>query len=259
MNEAAIEACILKLKAQNVPCRTVPSPVLLSTHCRDWATGYHAAMPTLWMAFAAQLSLPVPTNAPFPDVRALFSPDDMPAYVQMAGINRFVRTRTTVRPDGTAQGCTVEGGSGDPKLDAYTCAIIVRRAKLKAGTWLDGSPAYAVVRVPVTWSIGGPASKSELSRAYPPDISLTVDRLPVGAKQSTSVALIIAVDESGRVVGCGERPKNPHDGHTKSFPELIPIACQRMIREFSAIPARDTLGKAVRSVQNASVDFTTGG
>lgn len=214
----------------------------------------------IWMALAAQLSLPIPTNAPFSDIRGLFSPDDMPAYVQLEAINRFVRTRTTVRPDGAAQDCAVERGSGDPKLDAYTCSIIVRRAKLTPGSWLDGSSAYAVVRVPVTWVIGVQPSKDEVERAYPADMSLRVDRLPNGAnKRSTIVALVIAVDESGRVVGCSERPKDARWDHTKRFPELIPIACQRMTSEFTAIPAKDGSGKPVRSVQNATVEFSVTG
>jgi hypothetical protein len=212
-------------------------------------------MSMLWIALAAQLSLPVPINAPAPDIHALFSPDDMPAYVQIAGVNRFVRTRTTVHPDGTIQGCTVEGGSGDPSLDAYTCSIIQRRAKLQPGTWVDGSHTYAVVRVPVTWSIGRPASKSELERAYPSDLTLTLDRLPKGAERPTSLALMVAVDESGRVVGCSERPKDPKWDHTKTFPELVPIACQHMMSDFTATPAKDASGKAVRSVQSAFVAF----
>jgi TonB family protein len=214
-------------------------------------------MSMFWIAFAAQFSLPVPIGLPFPDVRAVFSPDDMPAYVQIAGINRFVATRTTVRPDGTVQDCTVEQDSGDAKLDAYTCAIIVRRAKFQPAKWVDGSTAYGVIRAPVIWAIGGPPSKSEVQKAYPPDIELSVTRLPAGADRRTSLALMIVVDENGRVVGCDERPKVPRD-HTKTFPELVPIACQQMMNEFTAVPAKDASGKPVRSVQTASVVFSTG-
>ena len=212
----------------------------------------------LWIVLATQLSLPVPLGVPFPDVRAVFSSEDMPAYVQIAGINRFVSTRTTVRPNGTTQDCTVEGGSGDAKLDAYTCSIILQRAKFQPAKWVDGSPAYAVLRVPVTWSIGGPASNRELQKAYPPDLDLSVTRLPAGADRRTSLALMIAVDENGRVVGCKQRPKVSRRDHTKTFPELVPIACEHMMNKFTAIPAKDASGKRVRSVQIASVAFSTG-
>src|SRR5579875_2069435 len=98
----------------------------------------------LWMLVAAQLAMPTPLGLPVPDVRALFSFDDMPAYVQSAGITRFVATRTTVRADGTVQDCTAERGSGDPNLDRYTCAITVKRARFVPAKWIDGSSSYAV-------------------------------------------------------------------------------------------------------------------
>src|ERR1700745_4289528 len=94
---------------------------LLSTHCGHWLLGYRRFMSMLWIVFAAQLSLPVPVG--MPDVRAVFSANDMPAHVQSAGVDRFVATRTTVRPDGTVQDCRVERASGDPALDALTCSI----------------------------------------------------------------------------------------------------------------------------------------
>jgi hypothetical protein len=205
----------------------------------------------IWIALAAQLSLPVP------DVRVFFSYEDMPAYVVREGVNRFVSTRTTIRPDGTPQDCTEERGSGDAKLDALTCLIILKRAKVQPAKWVDGSATYAVVRVPVTWSVGGPPSESEIQKAYPPDLDITINRLPSGAHNRTRLDLMIAVNEVGRVVGCGDAPKAKWD-HTKAFPDLVPLACQQMATQFTAIPAKDPAGKQVRSVQTASVVFSTG-
>jgi hypothetical protein len=172
------------------------------------------------------------------------------------GVNRFVSTRTTIRPDGTPQDCTQERGSGDIKLDALTCLIILKRAKVQPAKWVDGSASYAVVRVPVTWSIGGPPSGREIEKAYPPDLDITINRLPSGAHNRTRLDLMIAVDEQGRVVGCDEAPKAKWD-HTKTLPELVPIACQQMDSQFTAIPAKDLGGRPVRSVQTASVVFST--
>jgi hypothetical protein len=205
----------------------------------------------LWIALAAQMSLPTP------DPRGLFSPDDMPAYVQMEGINRFIFTRTTVKPDGAPQDCVLERSGGDPKLDALTCAIILERARFQPAKWVDGSPAYAVLRTPVSWTIGGPPSKSELRSAFPPDIEISVSRLPRGVPERASVNLMIAVDENGRIVGCGAAPRDKRD-HSRTFPQLAPIACQETIRQFTPIPARDGSGKPIRSVQTASASFTTG-
>src|SRR4051812_28790294 len=91
----------------------------------------------LLLALAAQLSLPAPANAHVHDVRELFSADDFPDYLQgHSSLRRMVYTRTTVRPDGSVQGCTAEASSGDAKLDAYTCAIILKRAKFTPARWV---------------------------------------------------------------------------------------------------------------------------
>jgi len=212
-------------------------------------------MSMLWIALATQLTLRGALRLPDPDPRGVFSPDDMPAYVQIDGINRFVATRTTVRPDGKTQDCAIEGGSGDPKLDAYTCAIILRRAKFQPATWLDGTPVFGVLRLPVSWTIGGPPSKSELESAYPNDLDLSVTRLPADAGRRTNLRLMIAVDENGKVVGCSEPSPVSQWVHTRSFHELVPIACDHLRGEFTAIPARDASGKFVRSVQTVTIGF----
>lgn len=215
-------------------------------------------MSTLWIVLAVQLSLPIAVGLPLPDVRAVFSADDMPAYVQQAGVTRFVQTRTTVAADGTPQDCGAEKGSGDPKLDAYTCAIILNRAKFQPARWVDGSPVYAVLRVPVTWAIGAEPSKTENEQAYPADMEVSVSRLPEGAGERTSLSLMIAVDETGRLVSCGQALPTSSHFHAKVFPELVHIACQQLTAQFTAIPARDAKGKPVRSVQTATVTFNSG-
>jgi TonB family protein len=211
-----------------------------------------------WILFAAQLSLPVTIGLRFPDVRSVFTADDMPAYVQIAGITRFVPTRITVSSDGKLQDCSVEPASGDAKLDALTCLIILKRAKFEPATWIDGSAAFGVLRVPVTWAIGSPPSNDEYRRAYPAEMELMVNRLPPGAHRRADVSLMIAVDENGRVVGCSERPPVSPRDHAKRFPQLVPVACQQMTGGFTAVPARDAGGRPVRSVQNAAVAFSIG-
>jgi hypothetical protein len=208
----------------------------------------------LWIALAAsQMSMPLPINA-----LGVFSPDDMPTYVQTDGINRFIPARITIRPDGTAQDCGWERSSGDAKLDALTCGIILKRAKFGPTTWVDGSPAYAVLRTSVTWSIRYPASEQELRKAYPPDLELFLNQLPEGARSPTTLFVIVAVDENGRVAGCDALPPLPAARRKKRFPGLVPLACGQMAKQYVAIPAKDAAGHAVRSVQTASVAFSRG-
>jgi len=210
----------------------------------------------LWIALAAaaatQMSMPLPIDA-----LRVFSPDDMPGYVQSDGINRFVPARITIRPDGKTQDCGWERSSGDPKMDALTCGIILKRARFGPTTWVDGSPAYAVLRTSVTWTIGGPASETELRKAYPPDLELFLNQLPQGARSRINVLVIVAVDENGRAVSCNEAPPMPVM-RQKRFPELGPIACEQMTKQYVAIPAKDATGHPVRSIQTAFVAFSRG-
>lgn len=209
----------------------------------------------LWIALAAQLSVPVPANNRLRDVRAVFSFDDFPAFLLTAGVSRTVYTRTTVRPDGSIQNCVAETTSGDPKLDAYTCAIIVKRARFLPARWIDGSPAYGVIRVPVSWTIGnGPPSEAEVLRSHVPDLELSVNRLPKGAHKITAVSVQVGADENGRVVSCVEYPPITNQ-RGRYFPELVPMACEQATKTLSVHPPLDPSNKPVRSVQTASVHF----
>jgi hypothetical protein len=205
------------------------------------------------MLLAAQLSLPMAVGLTAPG-HPVFSSSDMPAYFAARNLTRFVRTRTTVAADGTAQNCVAERSGGDAYLDARTCAIIMQRAKFAPARWIDGSPVYGVLRVDVVWGYLPPGF--DLRPDFPADMDVFVNRLPRGARKAATVDVMIAVDDAGRVRGCGEATSPLR--HGKTFPELVPIACQQLTEQFTAVPAKDATGKPVRSVQSASVDFKTG-
>jgi hypothetical protein len=211
----------------------------------------------LWLlALAGQLSLPAPLNLPLPDVRAIFSADDFPAYLQREGTSRTVYTRTTVRPDGTLESCAAEATSGDSKLDAYTCALIVKRAKFLPAKWTDGTPVYGVIRTQVRWFIGnGPPFEEEQLRATVPDLELSVNQLPKGAHSIAALELEIAADETGRPVTCAEYPAPAKWDPKHYFPELVPVACQQVMASLLVRPPVDESGKRVRSVQSVQVQF----
>ena len=208
---------------------------------------------------AAQFSIPLPTNAHIPDVRSLFSPDDVPQYLIDKGeVDLTVDTRTTVRPDGTIEGCVAEHSSGDPKLDAYTCALIVRRAKFLPARWADGTAAYGVIRAPVRWQVtSNPGSGAGRSTSEVPDLELSVNQLPKGAPSVVPLMLQIEADDKGHPLSCAEWAPLADD-HSKHFPELVPIACQQATASLTLFPPLDASGKAVRSVQTVSADFKLG-
>jgi hypothetical protein len=139
--------------------------------------------------------------------------------------------------------------SGDSALDAYTCGIIVKRAKFLPAKWTDGSPAYAVVRAPVTWAINNSPSPPEA------DVLLSVNQLPKGARSLVDVSVEIAADENGHLLTCAEYSAVQATRSKRRFPELVAVACQQVMASFTASPPLDASGKTVRSVQSVSVQF----
>jgi hypothetical protein len=200
----------------------------------------------IWIALAAQISAPVLSNP-----AAIFSTGDTPAYIEQKGVVRDVVTRTTIRPDSTVEGCSAERSSGDAKLDEYTCGLILKRLKIKAASkWLDGTPTYGVIRLPVVWMASS-------STHIPPaeDLDIALNKLPNGVHSPATTHLILGVDEAGRVVTCeGALPRWP--GEREGNPILVQLGCEQLTRTYTAIPARDDKGSPVRSVQDALVSFS---
>lgn len=206
----------------------------------------------LWIVLAAQLSAPVAIDAHLSDVRGLFSYEDVPDYLVRAGeVSRTVYTRTTVRDDGSLENCAIEVSSGDTKLDAYTCALIARRAKLHPVKWIDGTPAFSVLRFPISWTVTDsiPSDEDRL-KAIVPDIQMSVNRLPDGAPKILGITLEVRADEKGQIVSCGELPVSKNN-RSRRFPQLVPMVCEQATKSLLLRPPLDPSGKPLRSVQTA--------
>ncbi len=177
------------------------------------------------------MSLPTTSDPRDGDITALFSSDDFPRYLVKAGadLSKTVLTRTTVRSDGSTDNCTAEVSSGDSLLDAYTCALIVKRAKFHPATWTDGSAVFGVIRVPIHWRIAFANTPDDPLKLADPDLELSVNQLPKGAKSLVSITLELAADENGRIVACVEKPPTKYD-RTKQFPELVAVACRQALK-----------------------------
>lgn len=178
----------------------------------------------------------------------------MPRYFAAGKYTRMVSTRTTVGPDGSARDCNAEHSSGDAYLDSYTCGIIMKRARFQPAKWLDGTPVYGVLHIPVVWATMTFDPLFDAEQIAQPDMELFVNRLPKGARKRVMVNFMFAADEAGHLVSCTRAL--PLSKHAKPFPELVALGCQELTRQWVAIPPRDASGKAVRSVQNAEVAFT---
>lgn len=186
-----------------------------------------------------------------PTYPSWFSHDDVPLALIPEGVARRVAVRAVVRPDGTLQRCEIEATSGAPKVDAYTCGLIRKRARYSPARWNDGSPTFGVVRLSVIWLVGDARPPMDV----PDDLGIAVNQLPKGLRSPTSVRAIFAADEQGRPSSCIAEPATA--GAQKSDPALVTLACAQLIAAYRAIPVSDDNGQPVRSVQNASVGFST--
>ena len=209
-------------------------------------------------ALAAQFSATAPTNTRLPTLQGLISGADVPEYLATRGqVDLTVYTRITVSPDGKIQGCVVEYSSGDPRLDAYTCALIEKRANFSPPRWVDGSAAYGVIRSPVRWQVSELPRRNDSVQSDVPDLDLSVNQLPEGAHSPLRVNLELAADEKGHAVSCTERPLTAAAPSSR-FPELISLACQQATASMVLSPPLDPSGKPARSVQSVSVRFEVG-
>lgn len=200
-----------------------------------------------WFALAAQLTAPQPVK-PF----TWWSLDDVPASLKNSGGTRQVLTRTTVQPDAHIVRCEVEVSSGDPKVDAVTCALIVKRGKFEPARDARGKRIYGVFRQTITWAViplGDRPDDKPLA-----DLELTVHRLPKGVKSPATVRVMFGVDEQGRPYDCAAEamPSTP-----KANWQLAPLACKQLLSSYTARPAVDEKGLVIRSIQDAVVRFKT--
>jgi hypothetical protein len=199
----------------------------------------------IWIALAAQLSAPQPLNP-----SRWWSSAEMPTSVKYDGVTRKVLTRTTLKPDGSIMRCDVEGPSGDPKADLLTCAIIVKRGKFQPARDVDGNPVYGVYRETVIWAVVGPADAAD--DAPIADLQLTVSKLPKGVKSPATVRLMFVVDQSGQISNCVAEPTPDIPSANR---QLAGLACQQLIKSYTATPAKDAQSTGVLSVQDAAVVF----
>ena len=203
----------------------------------------------LWIALAAQISAPLPTN-----MIKWFSYDDMPGYlIERAPGLWLVGIRVTIGPDGAVQSCGVESSSGTERLDEFTCKRIKQRAKFAPARAADGSAALGVYRTSVKWAVAD--SPFDSSNASIPDVDVSVARLPAGLKSPALVRVMFAVDTHGNISSCAAEPVQPFERISNS-PDLVPVACVQLVKIFKPVPAKDSAGNAVPSVQDAIVRFS---
>ena len=178
----------------------------------------------LWIALAAQLSAPMPTNLP-----KWFVFDDFPAYLidRQPGV-WAVGIRVTVGPDGSIQGCQVDSSSGDARLHQLSCCKVTETANFRPAMSPGGAPVPGIYRTYVAWDVTKvPAATSRVSNA---DLNLSVASLPAGIRSPAAVRVMFAVDSQGRMSSCESEPTQPFEQVEKD-PALVAAACDQLIED----------------------------
>lgn len=98
-----------------------------------------------------------------------FSTDDYPAGALARGAQGTVGFELEIGADGRVSRCTVAAPSGDPDLDAVTCAILSSRATYSPARDAQGHPTVGRDRGSVTWRL-----PDDSGSPYPPFAPLEV-------------------------------------------------------------------------------------
>ena len=198
--------------------------------------------PMFWIAFAAVLSAPEPRYM-------WLSNDDTPAKELGNRSSVEVRLELTIAPNGRVQTCEIEKSGGDVRIDKYTCDLARRRALFRPAQAGDGAAVYGVYRIPIMWA-AVPVSPMPSG-----DLAVTMNPAPKGVHLPSTAHVAFAVDASGNISECGDEPPSL-PGMARNNATLVPIACDQILKNFAATPAKDSSGTPVPSVQNATVVFS---
>lgn len=182
-----------------------------------------------------------------PARKAWLTPDDAPVRLMESDRVYEVGVALAVRPDGTPDTCVIEQSSGDPKMDAYTCQLTVRRLRAQPAINGAGEKAHGLYRNTFSWWAGG--------RRPPPtgshhDYQLKVSSLPEGTRSPVNVGIVFEVDASGGFGACGPTREG-------SPVQLVRAACEEVRRTHKPMPLRLSSGIVVPSVQTLVVQFRT--
>ena len=197
----------------------------------------------LWVWLLAQPQL---ARAP---TSGVLRASDFPHHLVEYGESYQISTRTLVAPDGKPIRCEAERSSRKPKLDKYTCDIMVARARFSPIRWIDGTPAHALYRQVIGWTYDVP-------RAPDADLELAVNELPKGVKRPFRFELTIAVDEQARAVSCSSAGRTAQETASQQVdPVLVRLACAELLKSRRFHVPKDAAGRPLRTIQNISVQI----
>ena len=205
------------------------------------------------LALSANLATPASLMAPARPVapESWMSDDDYPKQSLKNAERGHVFVSITTSPTGQPLHCEPIFRSA---LAKDMCPILLKRARFEPALDAQGAPTFGVYQHLVTFRIPGTTAPPRPSRAT---LALTVDQLPQGIADPTTIRVRLLVDQQGHSRDC--QPMRYETAQDERAVFLLgPTACAQVSTTMLPI-ARDETGRALESVQDAIISFATPG
>ncbi|HUG46537.1 MAG TPA: hypothetical protein VMK31_08535 [Sphingomicrobium sp.] len=190
--------------------------------------------------------------APIPDMTTDWWSNyyDTPSKGLAPGELSVVVAEITVNKRGSFAGCVGRVYTGNPKMGPYVCSRLKLRALFKPARANDGSKVYGIYRKLIIV-----ANVNEDTRFKAPRFGIHIPASG-GRASDNPFEIQFYVGANGQMSDCSlvdsvginlERHKQIID------PALVQAACAEVLTQLKPVPARDSKGNAVPSVQNGLV------
>lgn len=187
---------------------------------------------------------------PLSDPQKWLTPDDYPSSALRFEREGIVFFSLTVSLEGQPTGCEVTRSGGRQALDDAVCAFAMKRAKFRPAQDDAATPIVSVWRSAVAFMI--PSSKEYRKFPSMADVVVGVAALPTGVSSPAKMEIAVLLSAGGQIEAC--------QAMAPGFPAaLTKAACSQATSLPALKPPVDVEGKAMRSVQNATVVFIVTG
>jgi TonB family protein len=189
--------------------------------------------------------------SPSPGVVGVFSAMDYPRSALDRGEQGSVYFELVVDPQGRVDNCRVLISSGYKDLDDVTCRIVSTRARFAPAMSEEGKPIFGTYRRMTSWRI----NSYEPPPAVAPDVDLTINQAPPGAKLPLEFEVRYLVRANGTASDC--RPATDSKPAPQAVPPqvLVDLACDAVTKSRIQV-VRDHNNVPVEASDSATVRFS---
>lgn len=168
---------------------------------------------------------------------------DLPRIDENAAVTTF---DLTVDKSGNPVRCTIIIESGANDLDTAVCEAVMKRARFRPATDIDGLPVYYVRRDRVVWL----PQAAGRNRSYD-GADVVIASPEVSGKTDRLAEVLLSFDEDGSVSKCSI-------SDTSGKEDLDQLACRVASDQQVALPITDATGERVLGLRSLFIAFEPG-